>query len=1615
MRFLRTLALLLLLPTALFAQEESGATFLERTLESNLSGAGRDVRVTGFRGALSSTATMERLTIADDQGIWLTLEGVTLDWSRTALLRGRLSVQTLSADRIDLARLPTGEAGADAPSPEASGFRLPELPISVNIGRIASPNITIGEPVFGLASSFSLEGSLSLEGGEGTGSIDITRLDGPQGIFAIDAAFSNATGILTLDAALTEAPGGIVATLAGLPGEPSVDLDVTGQGPLTNFEATLSLATNGEPRLSGNLAIGGDGLAAGDPRPFRAQLSGDVAPLLAPDYRDFFGSSIALDVAGTRGADGALDLDTFRLTSSAISLDGTLALAAGGTPRRFNLDGTIADPDGSPVLLPIPGAETRVNGVTLTASFDAASGNAWQGLFRIDGLDRPGFSAEQVTLDGGGTINPGAFTVDLDFTAEALDLADTAAVTALGERVTGRIVLGSEEGQPLQIGRFDLNGETYALESSGTLDIADRDLAIAGRARVSASDLSVFAGLANRPLRGAADLTLSGSGSLLAGTFDVQVDGRTTDLAVGIPQVDNIVPGTTQLSIGAARDVDGITLRTFRLGSPVARVSAEGVIRTAGTRLSLSAALDDGTLVLPGLTGAHTLSLDAEGDGEAWTIRSALTGPTLSGAVDGRVADLETAPAFDGTVTLNAASLTPLAELAGLPDLRGATTLSLAGNITSDLSSFDVRVSGTGTDVATGLPALDPLLGGDVALTLDASRPEGGAIAIRTLSASTATLSLDGAGTLTGLPTTLVPPPPGLLDANPAPAFVGRLSLRATDLSPAADLVGIPALAGSVTAELQGNARADLSGFDIRLTLEQDGLSLGRPDLDRIFARDLSVTLDAARQDDGPLTLRTLSLTSPDLSASMQGTVTGLPADLRTIDAAALAAASVDARFTLDAQDLVSLGPATGFPGLTGKVQATASGTAAADLSRFDLSLDVAEQGLTLGRPDLDPLLSGGLTATLRAARDAGGDVRITALSVRTPTIALSAEGAVTGLPAALVPPPADLSRAAFDGRVTLDATNLAPAGPLARLPGLGGALRASLDGRVGLDGNRFDIRLNANGTNFRTGIAAADAYLAGNTVLAIDATRDGPNYTIRRADFTAPGLTASAEGFHTATTGSLTGELRLDNLGRIVEGFSGPATVKFKASGSGPSAPWAVQATAEAPGGVTLRADGTAARGLDRVDLKVQGEVPLGLANSFIQPRSVSGRAKLDLRVSGPPALSSVSGRITSTDTRYVDPDLGVVLENVSSTIDLSGGRAQLDVTAPVQGGGRILVSGPVGLTRPYSGDLRVTFDNARVRDPALYDTTVSGTITLSGPLTGGANIAGRLALGQTEIRIPSSITGGTAPIPNITHIAESRPVRDTLIRAGLLGADGRAPGADNRRGPVYGLDVRIDALNEIFIRGRGLDAELGGSLRIGGTTANVIPSGQFELIRGRLDILGRRLTLDQGSITMQGSLDPFLFLSASSSANGITARVVLAGNLSDPQLRFESTPELPEDEVVAQLLFGRGIKEISPFQAAQLASSIATLTGRGGEGILGSLRRSFGLDDLDIGTTDAGDTELTLGTYLTDNIYTDVVVSDGRTELDINLELTPSITVTGSTADDGDSSIGIRFERDF
>jgi translocation and assembly module TamB len=379
------------------------------------------------------------------------------------------------------------------------------------------------------------------------------------------------------------------------------------------------------------------------------------------------------------------------------------------------------------------------------------------------------------------------------------------------------------------------------------------------------------------------------------------------------------------------------------------------------------------------------------------------------------------------------------------------------------------------------------------------------------------------------------------------------------------------------------------------------------------------------------------------------------------------------------------------------------------------------------------------------------------------------------------------------------------------------------------------------------------------------------------------------------------------------------------------------------------------------------------------------------------------------------VAPTFGIVLENVDATAQLGSGRVSVDARAGVQAGGSVGVQGSIGIS-DLSANLDVALNNAVLRDPELYTTSVSGNIAVNGPLRGGGRITGELELGETEIRIPSTGVGAGGPIPEITHVNEPEAVRATRIRAGLLrqSMDGTQTLQERRR-TALGLDIGIRAANRIFIRGRGLDAELGGSLRIQGTTVDIIPSGQFELVRGRLDILGQRLDLDEGSARLQGNFVPIIRLVAATEAQGVNVFVVVEGAISEPDISFLSQPELPEEEVLARLLFGRGIDEISPLQAAQLASAAATLAGRG-PGITERLRQNIGLDDLDLTTSENGGTAIRAGKYLSENIYTDLTVdSEGDTQLNLNLDVTDSFTVKGGVDNNGDTSLGLFFERDY
>lgn len=1569
---------LLALPVVAFAQSQADEdkSFIAGLIEDNLSGDTRDVEIIGFAGALSSNATIEKLTVADSQGIWLTLEDVTLDWNRAALLRGAIDVRELSAARIIVARSPLPDDGMEMPAAQATPFALPDLPVSItldtlNIAEISLADVFLGEPV-----TISLTGSASLSGGEGTANIEALRLDARAGRFAIDGSYSNDTQVLGLTLDLNEDPDGIIARLIDLPGRPAVALQLEGTGPLTDYVATLGLATDGVERISGDLVL--SETDAG--QTFDLDIGGDVTPLFAPDYQDFFGPDVQLGATGVAGAAGGFDLSRLSLTAQNIALNGRLRTDATGFPEMIDLTGQISDAGGDAVLLPLAGTPTFVQSMDLKVAYDRSLSDGWTARFDIIRLARPGLGIDRVQLNGAGTLLAGdtpAVNANLAYGATGLTLDDVGSAEALGDKISGDMRLTYQAGTPTQIERLTLTGPGIDLQANATILGPDDGLRTTSQISLRAEALSRFATLTGLDLAGAANLDITSTVSPLDGFYQIALAGQTQDLGVGIAEVDPLIAGTGTLNVQAERDTAGTRLNTLRIATPAAEITGNANITSLATNAEFDVAIVDVSDILEGVNGPATLTGTAnQPPGAPLTFDIRATAPDLGLIAQGTLRDDVNLAA---TSSLSVANLATFNRITG-QDLAGAISIALDLDTVTDGSLFDVTLRGQTFGLQSGIARLDPLLDGQGTLALNAIRTGPDTFALNGLRIATPTARISADATLR--------------DGATAATFDVSVSDAGLVLDGTS---GVARISGTAQQAASGAVEFDVQGSAPDLTLAAQGLLANSTDLtatasvnaanlatyNSLTGQRLSggvrLDLDVEAQTDGSVFDVTLSGQTRDLQSGIaqidpvlrgEGTIA-----VNAVRSGPDAYALNNLRITTPALQMT----ATGAGSATGPLNATAQ-------------IAIADAGL------IAPGISGPMTADLTANRDDTGttDVDLTA----------TASGASIILDARVAP---DLLIA---GNVRANVASLAPYQRLIGQP-VRGAFDGVVVGTLRPDLSEFNAEVTLRTQDIGIGNPSVDQLLAGSGRLGANVGRSGGGINIRNltAETGNVSLSGTLNGTQTGGTGQFSARLR--DIGLFTDQLSGPVTAAGSASRNGST--WGVNADATGPGGIGAQVNGTA-NDNGTLNLQINGNAPLGIANGILEPRRLSGDATFAIGVNGPPALSSVSGRVNIAGARLADPGLAQSLTDINGFISLAASRADITLNANVDGGGTLAVSGPIGLTSPNAADLAITLGNVTLRDPTLYETSIDGTVNVQGPLRGGARISGTLNLDQTEIQVPSSSLSSLGELPNVAHFGEGPAVRLTLNRADASVADASA-GPRAAAGPAYPLDITINAPSRIFIRGRGLDAELGGSLNLGGTTANIIPVGQFSLVRGRLDILQQRFDLTEGTASLQGDFEPFIRLVASTEAStGTVINIVVEGPASAPEVTFQSVPELPQDEVLSQLIFGRNLSEISPLQAVQLAAAVSTLAGASGGGLIDGFRQNLGLDDFDVTTDDAGNAAVRAGAYISENVYTDVTVSsDGSTEVNINLDITDEITAKGTANADGETSIGIFFERDY
>ncbi|MEO3473884.1 translocation/assembly module TamB domain-containing protein [Roseomonas sp. CAU 1739] len=1106
----------------------------------------------------------------------------------------------------------------------------------------------------------------------------------------------------------------------------------------------------------------------------------------------------------------------------------------------------------------------------------------------------------------------------------------------------------------------------------------------------------------------AAMLAAEGEALFAAGRLSARLDVRRLDAPAEVKLTLDLAPGADRLAARLeAREPPGGLLATM-LGLPdrasEALLTLDGP--ATGARLDLRATLGPDIILTAngdvraapdGAAGARlaievaaapllpedlravamplALTLDAGIDAAK---KVALRGLTLRGPFGQVVAD-GSADLAAGTLDLGARieAVGSAAFGALLPDAARWEALRAQARATGRMAAPTVTLDVAPEGFGSAIPQVVAALGSAPRLALRATLPD----RIETLTLEGASLRVTAEGTVGET-----------LDAT----------LRATiaDLAPL-----VPGLAGGVQAELRATgARGDPS---LALTaqgerLEREGQVLEGLALDLRVATPLS-----APRAEGTLRATYAGLAvALDLRGLPEGEKLRIEALTAGFGSARLAgqglldpqAATFVGEATLDVPDLAPFAALAGTP-MAGRVALRAALDLRDGVQGFDATLEVP-QATIAGTPLGGTLKAAGTLAALEASLEARAqDARLTtrarvtqdggARRVEVPELLLrrGADSLRTTAPARILVTP--------DGGVTIEA--------LALTTSRGGALRA--EGRWGPA--QADLRATLGALPVAGLAALASPDLAVEGTIGAEARITGPVADpSARFRLEASGLRYTDPALRGLPAGRV-----------VVEGTAGARAADIRLEANAGTALRAT-GTARLPGGFAASAPLTARLEANSDLAALAG--PLLAAGA----QRATGRASLQVDVAGTVGAPRATGRASVANGTFRDLAQGLTLTGIAAELRGEGDRVVIErFDARTPGGGTLGASGSLSPAAPgLPAEIALTARNARPLRSDIITGLFDADLRLTGQLLDQARLTGRMEVRRLDITVPERLPRSVQRLDGVRETGR-RP-------AGTPPLAPPAPPAAASGGPNITLEVEVAAPRAVFVRGRGIDAEFGGTLGVGGSFAAPLVTGGLALRRGEISVFDRRLDFRRGTIAFDaGTLVPSLDFLASARAREVTANVTVTGPANDPKLEFSSTPELPQDEVLSRLLFDRRASELSPFQLAQLAQVLAGAAGidvPGAGGILDRIRRALALDRLAVGsdTSQGNDNRnqgatLETGRYVADGVYVGVRqgTDGGPPRVGVQVDVLPRVRLqaeTGGNSSAGDR-LGVTFEFEY
>ncbi|MDX1293337.1 MAG: hypothetical protein R3265_11040, partial [Hyphomonas sp.] len=708
------LLVVIIVSARLWIASSGGRAFVEAQIDGRKAGSLGTIQIEGLSGDPLDRFGARRITLADSDGVWLSVENVDLAWSPARLLSRTVKLDLVSAGKVDVRRRPVVDTSTKTTSGTSGNW-------AVSLDQLKIAELLLQEGVAGPRAGFEIDGQFRLPKTR-TFELAVTALPLEGVGDRVNATLKRtASGAYRLDAEVEAPAGGTLATLAKLPDGDGATLTARASGTPDEGDGFAELKISGATAAELTAKItDGTLLASANINATRLPLSDRLKTLVGPS------AGLALE-SDMRNANMPFSM-TGNLSSGSLSANGIYRSRARSFEGPVDLDATFSGLDalaGIDATLVFNGTLTDPLGQRVLSGMAKLSANPSANLpfDLIEGPVQVATEGRRVNFEGAlagtGILKSSTAFNRIAGKTPKLDLAGTYNLD------TGIVSLAPST----------LNLAKGRVAASGQVDTRERILSLEGRLQQVAGLLSSAPGLS---ATGSVGVTGSFASPVIAASITVQ----------GIEDINPVVADalgrSARLRATVQRSGQTYLVRSARLEGDRLDLALSGTYAPGGTtdikgQFTQNAALDvsgtqidlgTGTIGLSGPTGAETVRLTSSAgtlNRDALTITALQTSAEITRQPVGWAGPVALA-GLSGDQPVDMTANASWADgVFALRDIRsGYQTASLSGSLVyGGQQGLDMELS-----VAGDRFSLDSRHIGQFDVTLNVDRPRGEDMAI---------------------------------------------------------------------------------------------------------------------------------------------------------------------------------------------------------------------------------------------------------------------------------------------------------------------------------------------------------------------------------------------------------------------------------------------------------------------------------------------------------------------------------------------------------------------------------------------------------------------------------------------------------------------------------------------------------------------------------------------------------------------------------------------------------------------------------------------------------------------------------------------------------------------